>query len=142
MSAGDCKEVVDADGELQWRQVHPKFVDGGLVSRDAFVGTPAARGEVSTARSSIVTAADAYDFHRNTLSLESAGTWGVTVAEVGLTQCLVIDDSQCDGVDAPGHSYIDMTDLSRAESRKARSVLASLATDRGRRHPLESTEPA
>lgn len=131
----ECQTLVEDGEEKQWRQVHPRFIDGEVVSREAFVGTPGASDQVSTARASITTSEEAYRHHREGLGLESDGTWAVTVAEAGEADCRVVDDSACDGVDTPGHSFIDMRGLSKAARRTARTRLAAWATARGRMHP-------
>lgn len=130
-----CQLIVEDGDESQWRQIHPRFVDGDVISREAFVGTPGASDEVSTARASVTTSEAAYRHHREELGLESCGTWAVTVTEVGEAGCRVIDDAACEGVDTPGHSFLDMRGLSRAARRTARTELATRATTRGRMHP-------
>lgn len=130
-----CQSLVDTDDELQWRQVHPNFVDGDVVAREAFVGTPGATDEVSTTRASAVSGEEAYRYHSEQLGLGSAGSWGIAADEVQAEQCRVVDDSDCQGVDTPGHSFIDMRSLTKSERRKARTKWASIATKRGRTYP-------
>ncbi len=130
-----CEAPLDKRKEVQWRQVHPNFVDRGVVARDAFVGTPDATGEVSTVRSATRSAEDAYTFHTVALALSSAGSWGVTVAEADQTGCRCVDDVECEGVDTPGHSYVDMRGLAKASRKVARTELAAVATARGCQHP-------
>lgn len=127
----DCQSILDDPLEDQWRQIHPTFLDGDVVAREAFVGTPGATDEVSTARGALVSAASACTYHRHVLKLETAGSWPVTVSAVTEAGARVIDDSSCDGVDTPGHSFIDLRGLSKAERRRARSELAARATVRG-----------
>lgn len=131
----DCEALVEAADELQWRQVHPNWVDGDLVSSQAFKGTSRAPDEVSTARAAKVTAADAFHHYTTELHLASAGTWAVTIAEVTSTACRTIEDGECDDVPTPGHSYIDMRELSKQQRKAARTELARLATIRRRQHP-------
>jgi hypothetical protein len=134
-----CRVRVEDDDELQWRQVHPRYLEkranGPLVSRDAFVGTPAATREVSTARSSVVSAEEAYEYHRDQLGLKTEGAWAVSVREATSVGCPVVDDSECDGVNTPGHSFIDMRALNKSDARKARNELATRANERGRSFP-------
>lgn len=131
----ECEELIAVDEELQWRQVHPNYVDDGVVARDAFVGTDDATDEVSTVRSSVRTAAQAYDFYVTELALMSAGTWGVNGMEIATSACRAIDDGNCAGVETPGHSFIDMRGLGKKERKLARATLATAATHRGRAHP-------
>jgi hypothetical protein len=104
------------------------------LARDAFVGTSDATREPSITRSSKVTAEVAHRHYVDVLNLESAGTWGVTVTEIGDANCRAVDDSACDEVVVPGHSFIDMRDLPKADAKSARARLATLATARGCQH--------
>jgi hypothetical protein len=117
--------------EDQWRQVHPRFVDGDVVSREAFAGTSSASDEVSTARGAIVSAAAACEYHRHSLGLASAGSWPVSIDQVDRSGARVIDDSGCDEIETPGHSFIDLRGMSKADRRKVRTALAAHATARG-----------
>jgi hypothetical protein len=139
----DCEGTVDRGEELEWRQVLPNYiieeVDGGLhVENLAFQDDTRC---VSTSRESIVSAEEAYVYRVTVEGKESAGTWAVSVSEVGEVICRVIDDSNCDGVDTPGHSYIDMRHLDGSSKnagnrrKQVRQHLAARATTRGRQHP-------
>jgi hypothetical protein len=127
----ECQIILEDLDEDQWRQVHPRFVDGDVVSREAFVGTPGASDEVSTARGAVVSAAAACEHHRQTLGLETAGSWPLSVDQVDRSHSRVVDDSACEGVETPGHSFIDLRGLSKGERREARTALAAHATIRG-----------
>jgi hypothetical protein len=129
-----CELVLEDKAERLWRQVHPEFVQGHVVLAGAFAGTPRDRSKVSTVRSSVRTAKQAFD-HYTTLSLTSAGSWAITVDEVNVAGCRAIDDAECEGVETPGHSYIDMRGLSKPARRVARATLAQRATQRGRQFP-------
>lgn len=63
--------------------------------------------------------------------LATAGSWPVSVARVDEVEGRVIDDSACEGVETPGHSFIDLRGLSKSERRKARTELAAYVTARG-----------
>lgn len=128
----DCESVVEEGAELQWRQVHPTFLKNGVVSQEAFVGTPQDRDQASTVRSSKRTADEAYAHHTGALQLSSAGTWAASVDEITQVGCRVIDDADCDDVDVPGHSYIDFAGLTKAAKKAARFELARLAQLRGK----------
>jgi hypothetical protein len=127
-----CEVELHDGPERLWRQVHPNFVSGALVSAEAFVGTPNARSEVSTVRSSARTAEQAFVYHTTALGLASAGSWAGSVGEVPAASCRAIDDAACEGVETPGHSYVDMRALGKPDRRLARAMLAARATDRGR----------
>lgn len=130
----ECESKIDDVDELQWRQVHPRFVDGDVVSQEAFVGTPGATDEVSSTRSSGVTAAQAYAHFVNVLELSSAGTWAVTVGEVEHGGARCVDDAGCEGQETPAHSYLDLRHLSKAQRKAVRAHLAAAATARGCQH--------
>ena len=130
-----CEFLLEDGDEDQWRQIHPRFLDGDVVSREAFVGTSGASEEVSTTRSSTVTAEEAYRHHSENLKLRTGGSWPVAVDEVGKVGSRVVDDSGCDGVDTPGHSFLDLRGLSKVDRRRARTQLAAHATARGRSFP-------
>jgi hypothetical protein len=131
----NCEEAVEDSDELQWREVHPQWVANGVVARDAFVGVPASRAEVSTVRSSRRTAEQAHLYYVKDLGLKSAGTWAVAVAEVVKVSARVVDDAACDNVDTPGHSFIDLRNLTKPQQKAARVDLATRATSRGRQCP-------
>lgn len=130
-----CEFLIEEPSELEWRQVHPTFEEDAVVSTDAFVGSGDSTREVSTARSATSSAEEAFRFHTEERALQSAGTWAVSVSEAVDADCRCIDDSECEGVETPSHSYIDMRALSKAERTAARVALAAAATDRGRRFP-------
>lgn len=111
--------------------MHPNFLKHGVVSQEAFVGTPDDRDQVPTVRSSRRTASEAHAHHTDGLGLSSAGTWAVTVNEVEGVACRAIDDAPCDDVTVPGHSYIDLRGLTKAAKKAARLELARLAQLRG-----------
>lgn len=130
-----CESELQTGHGLQWRQVHPTQVSDGVVARDGFRGTDAAPAEVSTVQSALRTAEEAYDQHR-AAGYKTAGTWAVTIQEVLDARCRVIADDGCDDVETPGHSFVDMRDLTKAEQRVARVALAAIATERGLQHPV------
>lgn len=127
----DCESLLHEGPELQWRQVHPTFLKNGVVSQEAFVGTPHDRDQVSTVRSVRRSAEEAHAHYTEVLGLASAGTWATSVDEVQSTTCRVVDDEACDEVEVPGHSYIDLRGLTKAAKKAARLELARVAQLRG-----------
>jgi len=91
-----CEVALDEGPEWLWRQVHPNFVSGDRVSAEAFVGTPEARSEVSTVRSSVRIAEQAFVYHTTALGLASAGSWAVSVDEVKATGSRAIGEDLVD----------------------------------------------
>lgn len=127
----DCEYELDDADELLWRQVHPRFVRDGVVAAEGFVGPKPGTSEISVVRSSVRSSDLARTYHTETLGLDSAGTWAVSVSEVLDGQGRSIDDANCPDVDTPGHAYVDLRLLSKNERKQARVVLAAAATNRG-----------
>ena len=130
--------------ERLWRQVHPNNVKSNIVNSEAFlevdaaafVGTPEARYEVSTSMASVVSAQEAHEHFIQTL--ESAGSYMVTVADVVAAHSRAIDDSATytsEG-DVVGHAIIDLRGMPRTLQRRARSHLAHVATQHGSQFPI------
>lgn len=128
----DCEQEITEAGELLWRQVHPRFVRDGVVIAEGFVGPQPGTSEISVVRSSVRSSVQARAHHTERLGLDSAGTWAVSVGEVVEAQGRSIDDAECPEVETPGHAYVDLRLLSRNERKRARVVLATAATNRGR----------
>lgn len=144
----DGEFEVEAQGELLWRLVSPAHVKpDGFVAGDAFYD--AAR-QTSVVRSSVRSAAEAYDHHLLAPDRRCAGAWGILVGEVhgipvadGETvSCRVVDDSARDEVTVPGHSYVDMRGISGIAGFSAkrirkivRNTIAAAASERGCQHP-------
>lgn len=136
---------IEDSAETLWRQVHPNNINSGVlnnaafveavVADTAFVGTKAAKYEVSTSMGSVVTAQDAHEHF--ILALVSAGSYMVTVADVISSNSRAIDDSATyilEG-DVVGHAIIDLRGMPRILQRRARSHLAHVATQHGRQFP-------
>lgn len=129
----DCESEISDSDAVQWRQVHPNYVDGDLVSMEAFVGTPDATRQVSTAQEAQVTAQEA---HEEYVALNpSAGSWPVAVSDIEDAGCRCVDDSSCPDSQLTGHSYIDMRHLEKKPRKGARMKLAAAATASGRTYP-------
>ena len=129
----DCEEVIADPDELQWRQVKAMHLDPETYEVRGVAFQDNSRC-VSTSRSSIVDAASAMATHL-ALGLRTEGTWAVSVAEVEAAGCRVVADNECDDVEVPGHSYIDMRNLDKNARKIARAELATRATARRRQHP-------
>ncbi len=126
------------DEELLFRQVHPSFVRDGRPSSQAFRPTAKDEGKLSVARSSLTTAADAFELHTTGLGLPSAGTWAVTVGECREQVLNVLPDpltSPPDKVNDPAHALVDFTPHSKSQGEAKGARLARKAVERGRLHP-------
>lgn len=140
---GSEQRLID-ENKILWRQVHPKDLDKDVVgpgafatvSPGAFVGTSAARYEVSTSMHPEVTAEAAYVHYTKTNA--SAGSYKVQISHVHQAFAVAIDDSDMQTGDDPvvGHAYIDLRGMPRQLQRRARSVLANAATKNKRVFPL------
>lgn len=129
------ERLTDA-AELQYRQVHPSWLRDGQPSSQAFKPTPKDDGKLSTARSALTTAEEAYLHHTDALRLRSAGTWAVTVGEVEdePVPLAVYGDPVDEPVPDPAHAYIEYPTDRKAIEIKAKKLRAR-AGARGRMHP-------
>lgn len=127
------EELVNDPSELAWRQIHPRFYQGGIIGEDAFVAREDEDRKLSTSRESKVTAQAAFEHHTNTLGLQSAGVGAVTVDEVSRFGSRVVDDEAIQTADppTPGHCYVDFREMSKDERAALREALAEVATERG-----------
>lgn len=131
--------VLDDTDELLWRQVHPQWVDGGVISSQAFKPNSGDGGQMSVSRESKQTAQGAFEFHTRDARLQSAGTWAVTLGEVHSQNYRAVDDSDSllGATLSPGHAYIDTRIHGSSKQRKAAGALSRLATARGRIYPTD-----
>lgn len=122
--------------ELLYRQVHPSWLKDGQPSSQAFKPTPKDDGKLSTARSALTTAEDAYLHHTGALELQSAGTWAVTVGEVEAepVPLAAYGDPVDEPVPDPAHAYIKYPGDRKVIETKAK-LLRAKAGERGRLHP-------
>jgi hypothetical protein len=135
MSAGT---PISDDEELLFRQVHPSFVRDGRPSSQAFRPTAKDEGKLSVARSSLTTAAGAFELHTAGLGLPSAGTWAVTIRECREQALSVLSDpltSPPEKVDNPAHAVVDFAPYTKSQAEAKGARLARKAVERGRLHP-------
>jgi hypothetical protein len=131
-----CEEALGEPSELYFRQIHPTLVKEGIVDAAAF--TPSTRDDrkLSGARSSKQTPEGAFEEYRNL----TAGTWGVTLAQVIKAKGRLVDDSKCPpppDLEAwpTGHTYLDQRIDDKNIRKKMRLLLARDATLRRRLYP-------
>ena len=129
-----CEELVDDPSEWYYRQVHPTFVSDGIIDPDAFRCND---GELSGARSSKQTAQGAYEEYP---ANRTAGTWGLTIAQVVKAKARVVDDSKCPlphGLQAwpKGHAFLDQRIGDKTFRKQMRSNLARHAMKNKRLYP-------
>ncbi len=136
-----CEEALDDLSEWYYRQIHPTRVNQGIVDAEAF--TPSQRDErkLSGARSSKQTPQGAYEeYCRDFGNDRTAGTWGVSLAQVVKAKGRLVDDSKCPpppGLQRwpTGHTYLDQRITDKAIRSAMRLKLARDATKNRRLHP-------
>ena len=126
---------MDAD-TLLYRQVHPKFVQEGRVTSQAFRPTSKDNKCLSVYNGDLITAEESWRHYTNSLSLESTGVLAVTKAECEQRELRVESD--------PGrfleHAVIDFTGLGRSAIERKADSLKTAACARGWRYrPNRST---
>lgn len=128
----DGEMVLEDKVEVLWRQVHPNFLQDGVISSLAFRPFPRDAGMLSVRRESY--GADrAYRDHVHVGNV-SAGTWGISVGEVLETGARAVDDSALP--ERPeAHAYVDYRYLSRKQTEAAAKRLRAVAMVRGRAYP-------
>ena len=141
-----CEELLTEQSEWYYRQIHPQSVNQGIVDVSAFTPSSSDDRKVSGVRSAKQDAKGAYEeYRRDFPNRKTAGTWGVTLAQVLKAKGRLVDDSECP-VPAPlerwptGHCYLDQRIDDRAVRNKLRLTLAADATRNGCQHPAPDDE--
>lgn len=129
-------ERLMGDGdELIYRQITAHMMDGKQIATTAFGPMPSDNGMPSYARSRLIQAQGARDWHTRNASSPSLGVWALVVSEVVEAGRYVIDDSatrlQAGEKRAPGHCFVDYRGLSRVEKKTLRGRLWFSAIERG-----------
>jgi hypothetical protein len=122
------------------RQVHPSFLDNGEATSQAFFPFPKDKGLLSVDDGDLTTAAAAFTHFTEKRKLESAGTWGVSCAEVKSTELDYRSDpvaeDKAQGIPAnPAHAVIDFGARDEKACRKLARKLKAYANTRKRLHP-------
>ncbi|MFV0633993.1 hypothetical protein [Demequina sp.] len=127
---------VDNVDERLWRQVHPDWVQDGVISSSAFKPKRNDGKQLSCSRESIVSAAEATRHYGDVLGFRTAGSAAVSVGDVhtpdnpvgptATVSARVVDDSErgaTEGDLPPGHAYVDLRPFgSSAIERKAKQL--------------------
>ena len=132
----ECESPVSAGDELLWRQVHPRYVDDGVPSSQAFVLSSGDGGKLSVDRGSKVDAEGAFRHYTEEIGNASAGCVSVSTADVEAASARTVDDSDCpQAADSPprssAHSYVDLRTLDKGQQRRLRQDLLLAAMNRG-----------
>ena len=122
--------VLTEGSEELFRQVHPKFVNGDVLSGQVFEAMKKDQGLLSVNRSSMTAAKAAFERFLAG-GFQSVGVVAVTVAECGQVGLKAHEDPLADD---PSHAVIDYNGKTDGEARRARKQLALMAQSRGWRH--------
>jgi len=116
---------------LLLRQVNPKFMDGEVLTSQAFCPFSSDQGKLSVYDGDMISPAAAYDHWTNTLKNESNGTWGVTGSEADTAGLGYASDALENN---EAHALIDFTAHSNSQQRKRAKLLVAAAEARGCLH--------
>lgn len=120
--------------ELLWRNVHPDWVDDGVLSSQAFRPNSGDDGQMSVGRSSVVSASDHFSEYV-AVPNKSGGIWALSVQEVDDQSLRVVDDSKADPPPLlTGHAYVDFRDVGGKQEKKRGAKLRDRAAERGCQH--------
>lgn len=119
--------------EVLFRQVHPKLLDGDEPSSAVFIPNSSDESQLSADRSTITTAKDSYELYVSN-SLESIGTFGVTVGEFRAEGLLCFPDP-VEGTSTikanPAHARVDFSNINNSKRKKVAKRLKRAAVSRG-----------
>lgn len=113
---------------LLLRQVHPNFMDGRLVTSQAFFPFPKDDGKLSVYDGDQINASDAYAHYSEILGNQSAGVWAVTKEEADAQGVTGAPDPL---PDFPAHAKIDYGNSPEKLCRKIAKRLKVFANARG-----------
>ena len=117
---------------LLLRQVHPKFIEDGRVTSQAFIPFPKDENKLSVYDGDQISAALSHEHYTQILGYDSDGVWAVTCIESHEIGLPTASDPQ---QDFPEHAVIDFSSHSPKAARKLAKQLRDLAVLRGRLHP-------
>lgn len=124
---------IDDPLEVQFRQVHPSWMEEDGPSRLAFIPTKKDNGKLSLDRSATTTAKDSFDDFK-AMGLNADSVFGLTSAEFGENpNPVACFESPLDY--NPHHSHADFNGLSNGEKKAKSQALKRKAVSRGKLHP-------
>ena len=109
------------------RQIHPSFVQNGRVGSNAFYPTPKDEGKLSTYDGDKIDAESAWHHYTNDLQHDSAGAFGISVAECSSLDLPVSEDPK----PFPEHVLVDFTAFGSSAVKKKGKKLRNFAIERG-----------
>lgn len=131
----------DWDGmDLMFRQVNPRHWDGKNPNSVAFFPTPKDEDQLSVDDARIFSAERSYQHFTEDLGFKSAGTWAISVDEIGEHADLSLYVSPIEGEEDakknnPAHCHVDLSKVSsKGQKKKRAQFLALKASDRGNQY--------
>lgn len=123
------EEDITESSDTCLRNVHPQFIVEGIVSSAAFMPTRNDEGELSTARSSKVSAEQHFNEFTH-MNHQSAGVYEVATEDIRNEELRWIDNEsiQEESIRMTGHAYIDYRVYSNGKTKKKARSLARHAT--------------
>lgn len=124
-------------GDLMFRQVNPNHWDGKNPNSVAFFPTPKDEDQLSVDDANIITAEKSYQHFTDDLGFKSAGTWAISVAEIGECADLSLHASPIEGdqepkKNNPAHCHVDFSKVSsKGQKKRKAQFLALKASARG-----------
>jgi hypothetical protein len=109
------------------RQIHPSWIQNGIVTSQAFKPTPKDSGRLSTYHGDLISAVDSWSHYTRVLQYASIGVQAVTVIECG-TEGLGVDP---DGIPFKEHVAVDFTRRTPSQWDKVAKRLKRSASTRG-----------
>ena len=109
------------------RQVHPKFVQSGRVTSQAFRPTPKDEHKLSLYDGDQITPQPAYQHYTETLGFASIGVLGVSVSECAELDLPAIEDPE----PFPEHVVLDYSAFAKNVIETKAKLLKSKAETRG-----------
>jgi hypothetical protein len=129
------KPLQQAD-EILFRQIHPNFLQEGVISSATFLPTANDQGELSVDRSSVTTAAASFNLYVGN-GRASVAVCGLTVGEFGKEGLPCHPDplGATETLKAnPAHAYADFNGVGTNQRKKMAQRLRTVAAGRGILH--------
>ena len=128
---------IDDPLEVQFRQVHPSWVDEGHPTRQAFSPSTKDKGCLSLDRSIDITAKQSYESF-TALGLMSEAVYGIAASEFeeepNPIECYASPIEEDDHIN-PHHSHADFSGLNKSQRKAKITELRRVALSRGKLHP-------
>lgn len=124
---------IEDESEIQFRQVHPSWIENDLPSRLAFIPTKKDENLLSMDRSATTTAKDSFDDFI-AMGLSSGAVFGLTPQEFSEGP-YVVDCYESPLPHNPHHSHADFGNMTNGEKKTKSQELRRQAISRGKLHP-------